>query len=414
MMMNRMLKLACCCAAAWIFSVSGAGGAEEGVRAAVPDAFNYVVGTQTFAPKYQFTKEPWLVETAQAMLDMGSNMIKFGMGRQQAREMRSTATAASLTEQARQDPAIRRVFEMTFAHYLVWASPFSTERRGPFSPARTKADDDAEYHEIYEFTQYLLKTFNGAGKTFYLGHWEGDWLLIGATDPKREPSPERVEAMIRWLNVRQKAVDDARRATPHRGVEVYQYTEVNLVRKGMKGGVTLTNSVLPRADVDYVSYSSYDSLKVGNIGGQMKESLSYIESKMKPKAGITGKRVFIGEYGFPACFHDPAHQAEYTRQVMRAGLEWGCPFILYWEMYNNEVDKEGKQRGFWMIDDKGVKLPVYETHRRFLEKGRKFVGDYKKAQGRAPSAEEFGKAACAWLEETKAETETGSGVAMKK
>ena len=58
-------------------------------------------------------------------------------------------------------------------------------------------------------------------------------------------------------------------------------------------------------------------------------------------------------------------------------------------MYNNEIDKAGKQRGFWLIDDKGVKQPVYFTHQQFYEKARQFVAEFKTKNNRGPSAEEF-------------------------
>ena len=54
----------------------------------------------------------------------------------------------------------------------------------------------------------------------------------------------------------------------------------------------------------------------------------------------------------------PQEPDNLSRRVMRAGLEWGCPFVLYWEMYNNEV-RDGRQRGFWLIDNEGRKQPVY-------------------------------------------------------
>jgi hypothetical protein len=54
---------------------------------------------------------------------------------------------------------------------------------------------------------------------------------------------------------------------------------------------------------------------------------------------------------------------------MRAGLELGCPFVLYWEMYNNEV-VNGVQNGFWMINDRGEKQPVYYTHRDYYAAAR--------------------------------------------
>jgi hypothetical protein len=82
---------------------------------------------------------------------------------------------------------------------------------------------------------------------------------------------------------------------------------------------------------------------------------------------------------------------------MRAGLRWGCPFVLYWEMYNNEVTPDGRQRGFWLIDDHGVKQPVYFTHQKFYEQARAYVADFTARKGRVPSREEFGLAALGWL-----------------
>jgi hypothetical protein len=82
---------------------------------------------------------------------------------------------------------------------------------------------------------------------------------------------------------------------------------------------------------------------------------------------------------------------------MRTGLQWACPFVLYWEMYNNKVTADGRQRGFWLIDDHGAKQPVYDTHRQFYEKARAHVADFTVRKRRVPSREEFGLAALAWL-----------------
>ena len=43
------------------------------------DTYNYVIGTQTIGAAYQFTKEPKLVETARAILAMGSSTLKFSL-----------------------------------------------------------------------------------------------------------------------------------------------------------------------------------------------------------------------------------------------------------------------------------------------------------------------------------------------
>src|SRR4051794_37037508 len=45
------------------------------------DAYNVRLGSQTFGPRYQFTAGTKLVETADALRDMGSDIVKFYAGR---------------------------------------------------------------------------------------------------------------------------------------------------------------------------------------------------------------------------------------------------------------------------------------------------------------------------------------------
>ena len=249
---------------------------------------------------------------------------------------------------------------------------------------------------MYDLTRYLLTTYNGSGKTFYLGHWEGDGWLRGsvARENDAKVTPVKVQGMADWLNTRQRAVDDAKRDVPHQQVQVWHYTEVNHVKLAMQGRPALVNEVLPKTHVDLVSYSSYDTASDPAL---LKAALSYIESKLPAKPGITGRRVFIGEYGFPAIRYSPAKQDALSRQVMRAGLEWGCPLVLYWEMYNNEVEPNGRQRGFWLIDDKGKKQPVYETHQQILHLGRQFVADTLAKTSRPPTFDDYRRQAVKWL-----------------
>jgi hypothetical protein len=388
------------------------------------NAFNYVLGTQTIGATYQFTQESLLVETARAILDMGSNLLKITMGRGYQRMMLKPSKAAypetmqyllnqgsdakdtlrikfpgasiqappanpaihSLTDLARLEPSYRQVFEMPFAYYVIWTYAFLPGwwHRG-FSPQ----NQEKEYTEIREFVAHLLKTYSGTGKTFFLGHWEGDWHLRPdlKVDSDTGVTPERLQGMTDWLNVRQKAVDDAKRSTPHHGVQVYHYTEANHVTLvSMAGRPSVANSVLPKTNVDYVSYSTYDSL--GDIPKHLPKALQYIESRIPPKAGILGKRVFIGEYGFAARDMPEVERDRRSRQVMRIGLEWGCPFILCWQMYNNEF-KDGQENGYWLIDDKGVKQPLWHTHHDFYQQSRRYVTDFREKESRFPTSEEF-------------------------
>ncbi len=385
------------------FSAAADGGKDPEV-----ESFNYVFGTQTIGIRYTFSDETGLVETARGIREMGSNILKIYMGdgyHGEKYRLPKREAVRSLTDLARLEPSHKTVLDMPFAYYHIWAYSFTG---GGWAKGVSKEKGEREYREIYDFARYLLTEYDGSGKTFYLGHWEGDWSLLSGTDPSKDPTDEAVAGMIAWLKVRQKAVDDAKRDTPHRNVRVWHYTEVNLAVKALEGGKTVTNDVLPHAGVDYVSYSCYDALQAGWRDGfndpeafarQYHRVLDHIESKLPPKEGVPGKRVYIGEYGFPLRRTKTAEvQDRYSRVVMRAALEWGCPFVLYWEFYCNE-NRDGSHRGFWMVDDKNVKQPIYHTHRRFYEKAAEYVRKFKRKEGRAPTPEEFRERALSLLAE---------------
>jgi hypothetical protein len=363
------------------FALTAAAGAEAQTARPV-EHFNYVLGTQTFGPSYHFTAAPPLVETAEAIAALGSNTIKF--------QLKPAAGGdQTLAEIARSDPAVKTVIDMPFANLLMWVYPPATRVR-LFDPATL----GAEYRELYDLARYLRQTYSGTGKVFFLGNWEMDNHLTASR--KKEPSPELLANVAAWVERRQQAVDDAKRDTPDSDLQVYYYLELNLVWDAIAGRPRAANTILPATRVDYVSYSSYDSL-LPSPEQRLPQALDYLQSQLKPKDSISGKRVFIGEYGFPVDRHTPQDQDTLSRRVMRIGLEWGCPFVLYWEMYNNEV-KDGRQRGFWLIDDKGRKQPVYSTLQQYYRNARLWVTDFLRQQQRLPTAVEFDRTAVQWLQ----------------
>jgi len=113
------------------------------------DAYNYVVGTQTIGAAYQFTQEPKLVETARAILAMGSRTLKFYLEPQGG----SGPKPVTLAETARDDPAVKSVFEMPFVNYVMWASPVGAPGGGPFAAARL----GAERQELYDLAKHCSK-----------------------------------------------------------------------------------------------------------------------------------------------------------------------------------------------------------------------------------------------------------------
>ena len=107
-----------------------------------------------------------------------------------------------------------------------------------------------------------------------------------------------------------------------------------------------------------------------------------------------GKRVWIGEYGSPFISHGEDVQNERAKWVIKSGLKWGTPFILFWEMYNNEIKEEtGEQVGYWMINDEGVKQAIWHTHHQFYKESNDFLKNYYTEKQTLPSLSEFQKAA---------------------
>lgn len=364
-----------------------------------PTDFNLVLGTQTIGVVYQFTDKTRLVETAERILDLGSNLLKICMGPSYSQNhyaLPHRDNIRSLTDLATHEPSFQTVLSMPFAFYHLWVYPFSGSRWQNGFSASEQVD---EYQEIYEFASYLLTTFNNTHKTFFFGHWEGDWYLHPNYKAEATPDPQLVRNMITWLNVRQKAVDEAIRDHPDSTVRIFHYTEANLVQKGMRGEHCLVNDVLPEVPVDYISYSSYDTIipHRDDLNSPLREALDFIESKLPPKPSIQGKRVFIGEFGFPLELTlTPEAQNAYATSVCKTALAWGCPFALYWELYCNEI-KDGRHRGFWLVNDQNQKQPFYFTLQSYYQQARNFLTEFATTQHTPPTQETFAQTSSQWL-----------------
>jgi hypothetical protein len=227
------------------------------------DKFNVHVGTQTFAGLYQFTTNTLLVETAQAIRDLGSDAIKMSLANDFPRQYRINLgpNITNLLTLARDEPSCRTVFNMPFRNYITWIYPFSGW--SPFD-GYSASESAGEYREVYDLTKYFLTNFNNSGKIFYLGHWEGDGYLCPGGNWQTNPTPTMLQGFIASLNTRQKAVDDAKQSTVFSNVNVFCYAEANRVRDAIANNpgtnLRMINAVIPYVtNLDYLSYSSYDA-----------------------------------------------------------------------------------------------------------------------------------------------------------
>lgn len=337
----------------------------------LPDAFPQVVGTQVFGPAYKFTKDEAVLEAAKGISAMGSRILKI-----------NAVSGQQLT------PYVA----MPFTHYVLWYRSGNEWTKG-FTPELRRR----EYNAVYLFTKDLLTRYDTAGKTFFLGHWEGDWYLLPDKDVKKDASPELTAAMIEWLNVRQKAVDDARSEVPYAKCRVYTYAEVNRVRDAMKDGRRrVVNAVLPKANVDFVSYSAYDSQLLP--AEEVRATLDYVNAQLPAKPGLPAKRVFIGECGlsWKACGADGAKHEQRNREILAKLLTWKPAMVLFWQYYNNEV-VDGEQVGFWLVDNKNNKTPLHATLTDLFAAQEEAAKEMRARTRRLPGYEEIAAFSENWL-----------------
>lgn len=359
-----------------------------------PEPYNYVLGTHAISGSYQLSSENKLVEQARKVREMGSNILKITLGKNSPdiyginESTKSTTTLDLFTRNA----PYKTVCDMDFKYVFFWVHTLTgIEWKNDISAANEKV----LYDEMYNFATYLLQTYANSGKTFFIGNWEGDWLLIPSYDRTVTPSPASIANMTKWFQIRQKAVDDAKKASSAQNVSVFHYIEANLVLKGMGGEPCVAESVIPNVDVDLISYSSYEAIK-NKTYAQKKSDLegifNYLESKLKPKTTIPfSRRVFIGEYGYQANASNPSSfqkQFDETKEIMRITFELNLPFGLHWQMYNNEYDN-GVSKEMSLINEKGQKTRQYFLHQNFYKAMTTYLKEEKQKSNRYPSVDEY-------------------------
>ncbi|WDA42612.1 hypothetical protein [Erythrobacter sp. BLCC-B19] len=371
--------------------------------AADPEAaarsYNYILGTQAIGGPYQHTKGNRLIEQANNVRGMGSNLLKISLaeGAAPAYDSAEAARGAKTTlDYVKAAPAVQQALDMDFTYYQAWVHSFTdaTWRDGvDMTEARQY------YDEMYALTAWLLERYSGTGKVFMLGNWEGDWLLLGRQNRELDPSPTAVEGMIAWMKIRQLAVDNARAAVAHKDVAVYHYIEVNLVKKAMAGRPSIGLSVLREVNPDLVSYSAYEAIKQSptpdlmSIRQPLEEILGFLEAQLPPKEGLPFKRrVFIGEFGYHADRAKPLtvkQQYMKSRFVMQSAVALDLPFALIWQMYNNEYTEDGRSKEMSLIDERGRKRALYMLHRNYLAEMKSFVAQSCRDTGALPSRDAF-------------------------
>ena len=321
-----------------------------------------VVGVSHVAGKYHFTDADFLSEGAEALHELGCQIIKVWFTNL-ARSYPFNSTwpkAATLVEMAK-TPYFQRFFERPFDTILL--ETFAPSRKDDYWLAGM-SDDDAkrESDEMQVFATHLFETYKQSGKTFVIQNWEGDWALRGGA-PGSDPKPESVKGMIDWLNARQEGVDAARKSAGDVGIRVLHAAEVNHLDRAMKKqGVTVTNDVLPHTHCDLYSYSAWDLPT--HEPEKFRAALDYLASE----APGGKEKIYVGEFGAPENVVGGAEEQDRRiRSATQTAMDWGAKYVVYWQLYCNEpkegakIEKRPKNsdmRGFWLVRPDGSRPPV--------------------------------------------------------
>ncbi|MBE3069214.1 MAG: hypothetical protein IMZ66_03155, partial [Planctomycetes bacterium] len=314
--------------------------------------------------QYHLTDKPFLAEGADAILALGSRVIKLYLFQPEKNYPFNTAwpAMASPAEAARAAP-MREVFARPFTTYIltVYAAgrPEHYWREG-VTPDQV-ADETRQFHDL---ALHLLTAYRGTGKTFVLQHWEGDWAARGSFDPKAPLTPRAAAGMIAWLRARQAGVEKARAEAGEQGVHVYHAAEVNLVVQAMRDGRPgVADRVLPEARCDLASYSAWDA---GADARTLREALDFIARHQGGGGPFGDRAVYVGEFGLPETDAGPEKVRATVRTVIETARDWGCPWIVYWQVYCNEarrrpVATNADVRGFWLLRPDGTRGAAWDV-----------------------------------------------------
>jgi len=338
-----------------------------------------VIGVTHVSGAYHLTEKDFLNEGADQILALGSRVIKLyltvppsGNPVTKAYPFRSNWPEAHTPAELARTPYFRSVFDKPFTTYIL--TTYSGGRYEHYWRQGT-SDEQArdEQRQFYELTRYLLTTYRGTGKTFVLQHWEGDWAVRGSFDRKTDPSDEAVEGMIRWLSARQDGVDRARAETAAHGVRVLHAAEVNLVKIALEENrPTVADQVLPHTNLDLVSYSAWDTQGDPKV---LRAALDYIARHAGDRRPLGPRNVYLGEFGLPENDFPLPRVQQTVRGALDTALDWGCPYVVYWQLYCNEprrrpVRTNDDTRGFWLIRPDRTKSWAWgELQRRLARRG---------------------------------------------
>jgi hypothetical protein len=259
----------------------------------------------------------------------------------------------TLTGLAQTAPYVALFSDTDFPRHILTTYSFAN---GIFTPVNDVSPTQLanEYTEVYNLGVHLLSTYSD--KTFILQNAEADWELLGGVDPEQSVLPSRVRNFQAFIRVRQRAVRDARAATPSSS-KVFLAVECNRMLDDKSE--RMHRSVLTQVKPDIVSLTIYESI---NTWGTQAFTEATIESNLRRSAKFLQRHlgnqlVMYGEFTWPQdetqfTFHS-LDVASLIQKVIDMANTLGVIGVSWWQIFDNEEQSAGVPRGFGIYSRDG-------------------------------------------------------------
>lgn len=362
------------------------------------------IATQHFQPCYNVSMLPSLLDGAVQSARLGSTSFKFGLkgtmsdmypyNNDDAPWPENPTSLADVVASSQVQKLLTNKLGTNFTTVTLWAyavgepdSPFC----GPTWPI--PPEKLAVHTQQLEDLTVSLMTLQSTVESYWIESWENDWATrCGPFGPTHVPSDEVRQAYAAWLTARQTGVERGRKsfcrmrkgrlsvATTNSPVDcddtaaivaaaptnVYLGAEVNLVADCLTNTScgNIVREILPTTPLDYVSYSSYDTMRLP----QLADALDLISSQHNRTLASPERPVFITEFGLPLTTADPTIVKQVVDNVLKIGREKDLARVHWWQTINNEKLGNGgvcsakdppnhnpaTQNGFWTTKPDGT------------------------------------------------------------
>jgi hypothetical protein len=304
---------------------------------------------------YYFSSEPYLVEGAKQIHDMGSRIIKVFLRPEHYRYNSNWPPNCPELVDVLKTSYFQALFGMDFNTFVLQAHWNTRDHNGWLDGL-----DDRERIEIeknyYDAASYLISHYGETEKRFILEHWEAElYLELNTQKHLQNPTPQDLsiayEGFLDYLAARHAGVEKARRNFPNSKAKVFSAVEV--VHISSQSDFRLVDH-MNRVKSDYVSYSMHEC---GTDIALYKKNTNILKKSIGKRPWYIGE-IMVAEKQFA---NTDIHSKSMLSMI-NAVFQSGAEFLILWEIYDNEPAGSQSMKtdsGFGLIRRDGTATALY-------------------------------------------------------